>query len=154
MNLDYQKFLDVLNSETNKLGIDLSEFKLDHVAYQTKSSDEYDLLKKEFENMAELVREPVVGERRVGVFKFKTPPVYQGQSIKAIEVIEPKNNQICESGLEHAEYIPSISLEELVKKYPEVNWNTDNINRPEFPMLIVKLSDNMQVKFPRNSVLS
>src|SRR3989339_704927 len=112
MNLDYSSFLDKLNGEVEKLGIDLKEFKLDHLAYQTKTSDEYDLLKKEFEKMADLVREPIVGERRVGVFKFKIHPVYQGQSILAIELIEPKKGQVCESGLEHAEYIPSLALED------------------------------------------
>jgi predicted metalloenzyme YecM len=154
MNLDYNIFLDKLNEEVKKLGIDISQFKLDHIAYQTKSSEEYDLLKKEFEKMADLVREPIVGERRVGVFKFKTPPVYKDQPIAAIELIEPRNGQSCQSGLEHAEYIPSVSLEKLLEKYPEVNWNVDNINRAEFPMLILRLSENMQVKFPRNSVLS
>lgn len=153
MNLDYNSFLDKLNYEVQSLGIDISNFKLDHIAYQTKSSEEYDLLRDEFLRMAVMVREPIVGERRVGVYKFKTPPIYKGQLIKAIELIEPKKDQKCESGLEHAEYIPSISLEDLVLKYPAVSWNADNINRPEFPMLIIRLTDNMQIKFPRNSVL-
>ena len=154
MNLDYQNFLDTLTSETNKLGIDISEFTLDHVAYQTKSSGEYDLLVPEFKKIADLVREATVGGRRVGVFKFKISPVYSNSPIKAIELIEPKEGQVCESGLEHAEYVPSMSLEDILIKYPSINWNKDNINRAEFPMLILRLSENMQVKFPRGSVLS
>lgn len=153
MNLNYDVFLDKLNEEVEKLGIDLKEFKLDHVAYQTKTSAEYNLLKNEFEIIATLVREAIVGERRVGIFKFKNPPVYLGQPILVIELIEQKEGQICESGLEHAEYVPSITLEDMLIKYPSINWNTDNINRAEFPMLILRLSDSMQVKFPRKSVL-
>lgn len=154
MNLDYDSFLDKLTDKLKELGIDLSDAKLDHVAYQSSSSDEYDHLKPEFEKMADLVREPIVGGRRVGVFKFHKPQVYRGQSIVAIELIEPKEGQVCESGLEHAEYLLPVSLEDFIKKYPDVNWNTDNVNREQFPMLILRVADNMQVKFPRNPVLS
>ena len=63
MNLDYSSFLDKLNGEVEKLGIDLKEFKLDHLAYQTKTSDEYDLLKKElaFYELRHLVRPGITG---------------------------------------------------------------------------------------------
>ena len=78
---------------------------------------------------------------------------YKGQTFEAIELIEPKEGQNPKSGLEHAEFLLPVSLEEYIQKYPDINWNTDAINREEFPMLILRLSEDMQVKFPRHSIL-
>lgn len=153
MNIDHKTFLDLLTNKIKDLGIDLEGAKIDHVAYQTSSSDDYKQMKPEFEKMAKLIREAVVGNRRVGVFKLNAPLEYGGQKINAIELIEPKEGQICKSALEHAEYLLPVSLEEFIKKYPDVNWNTDAINREEFPMLILRLSEDIQVKFPRFPVL-
>ncbi len=154
MKLNHKKFLDKLNAKIKELGIDIHDAKLDHIAYQTSSSEEYDKLKPEFEKIAELVSEPIVGGRRVGVFKFFKPLEYKNDSISAIELIEPKEDQNPKSGLEHAEYLLPESLEDFMRKYPDIEWNTDALNRDEFPMLILKLTDSMRVKFPRNPILN
>ncbi len=154
MNLYHSQFLDELTGKIEELGIDLTGAKLDHVAYQAATSAEYDKLRPELERMAKLIREPIIGGRRVGVLKFHKPLNYNGQSITAVELIEPKEGQTPQSGLEHAEYLLPVSLEEFMGKYPDVHWNTDNINREQFPMLILRLSGDMQVKFPRHSILA
>lgn len=154
MKFDHVAFLDKLLSKVNALGIDLSEATIDHIAYQVSSAEEYKRLKKEFSKTAELVREPIVNDRRVGVFKFKEPLSYKGQEIKAIELIEPKKDQEPVSGLEHAEYLLPVTLEEFMTKYPDVDWDTKSLNREEFPRLTLKLSDTMRVKFPRDSILT
>ncbi|MBU0569281.1 VOC family protein [Patescibacteria group bacterium] len=154
MDINHDLFLNKLTSRINKLGIDLDGAKLDHIAFQTSSKEEYNKFRLEFEKVATLVKEPIVGGRRVGVFKYKKPLIYKDQSIDVIELIEPKEGQNPKSGLEHAEYLLPISLEVFIDKYPDIDWNKDNINRDEFPMLILKLSDDMKVKFPRNPILS
>ena len=40
-----------------------------------------------------------------------------------------------------------------MEKYPNLKWDTRAIDRDIFPMLILKLDNNMQVKFPKNPVL-
>jgi len=154
MKLKHKEFLDEINSKITQLGIDISKAKLDHIAYQASSSDEYDKLKPQFVKIAELMKEPIVGGRRVGVFKFSKPLKYKDDSISAIELIEPKADQNLKSGLEHAEYLLPESLEDFMKKYPDIDWDTSALNRNEFPMLILKLNDSMRVKFPRNPILA
>lgn len=153
MVLNYQSFLNKVIRMINKLGIDLSGAKIDHIAYQTSSSEEYNNLKLEFNKNAALIREPEVGGRRVGVFKFNKPIVYKDEKINVIELIEPKKDQNCISGLEHVEYLLPTTLEDFMQKYPNINWNTEALNREEFPMLILRLSENVQVKFPRFPVI-
>lgn len=153
IKINHVRFLDKLSKRIQYRGIDITGATLDHLAYQTKSSKEYDRIKPEFEMVAKLIKEPLVGGRRVGVFEFRAPLVYKDQTIRAIDLIEPKEEQKCSSGLEHMEYLLPVSLEEFMEKYPNVDWNTGAINRDQFPMLILRLSNNMQVKFPRNPIL-
>lgn len=154
MEINHTEFLDTILSKVKGLGIDLAGATLDHIAYQTRSGKEYNKLKVELGKIAKLMKEPVVGGRRVGMFKFTKPLKYKGQNIDAIELIEPKEGQSVSSGLEHAEYLLPISLEKFIDKYPNIDWNTNDLNRDKFPMLILELSDSMRVKFPRFSILS
>jgi len=154
VEIDHVAFLDNLVTKVEDMGIYLNGAKLDHIAYQTGTKEEYDKLKPEFERIAKLMKEPLVGGRRIGVFKFTKPLKYKDQSIDAIELIEPKDGQRVSSGLEHAEYLLPMSLEKFIDKYPDIDWNTRALNRDKFPMLILDLTDSMRVKFPRFSILN
>lgn len=154
MEIDHTPFLNNLTLKLDELGIELTDAELDHLAYQAESSQEYDQLKSELEKMATLMKEPLVSDRRIGVFKLNQPLRYKDWSTDTIELIEPKEGQEVVSGLEHAEFLLEESLEDFMAKYPDVNWNTNAINRDPFPMLILELSDSMRVKFPRFPILS
>lgn len=154
MKLNHIEFLNKLTSKLSGLGVSLEDATLDHIAFYVASSEEYDDLRGEFLKLGSLEKEPLVSGRRVGVFKLHKPLIYEGQGIKAIELIEPKEGQVVESsGLEHAEYILPVTLEEFVEKYPNVNWDKSRMNREEFPMLKLRLTESIQVKFPRNPIL-
>ena len=153
MNLNYEEFLDKIFEDIKEKGIDLSSAKLDHIAYQASSKEDYQKYSEIFKKFAQLVKEPIVNGRRVGVFKFFIPLKYNDQSIEAIELIEPKEGQVAPSALEHAEFILDESLEEFMDKYPDLDWDTSSLNRDEFQHLKLKLSENTQVKFPRKSLL-
>lgn len=133
--------------------IDVTGLVLDHIAYKASSDKEYDKLKPEFMEMGELVREVLVGGRRVGVFKLKKPLVYKKYRIPAVELIGPMEGEKVVSGLEHAEFVLKESFESFMKKYPDLNWDTSSINRDKYCMLKLKLREGMQVKFPEKSIL-
>lgn len=78
-----KKFLDSSFSEIEKIDIDLdkSGAELDHIAWQCATSQEYDNYEADFEKLGELVREPIIGGRRVGVFKLFKPLVYDNQEV-------------------------------------------------------------------------
>lgn len=130
-------FLDYIFSELKNLSINTDELVLDHIAYQAKDKEDFDIRKKGYINEGELVREPIVG----------------GRSISIIELIEPVEGTKPKSALEHAEFLVKTSLEEFIEKYSHLDWNTSKLNREEFPMLVLRLNEHLQVKFPRKSVL-
>lgn len=153
INYTYKDFLDKLLQNIEIAGVDVSKYQLDHFGYQASSNEDYDKLKPEFEKIAKLVSEDIVGGRRVGIFKFDVPLEYNGQVIPAVELVAPKEGQVCQSALEHAEFVIDTDFETFVKRYPNLPWDTSKTNQPKFPMVTLRLSDSTQVKFHYKPVL-
>lgn len=147
------EFLHKFTNEVEKLGIDTSSYNLDHVAYQASSTNDYESLKPTFEKLGNLVHEAVVGGRRVAVFRLKNQINYDGNKIIALEIIEPKEKQVCESGWEHAEFVIEESYEDLMTRYPDLKWDTTSADRPIYSHLKLRLADNMQLKFHKMDIL-
>lgn len=150
---EYKSFLDKLFTKINELRIDVSGLELDHLGYQASSNEVYDQLKPEFLKFGEQVSENIVGGRRVGIFQLKTPLKYEIYTISAIELIAPKEDQICQTNLEHAEFVLKENFESFMKKYPNLSWDISAINQDTFPMIKLKLDTDLQVKFHSTPVL-
>lgn len=150
---NYKYFLDKLLQDIEVKGMDVSKYDLDHFGYQCSSNEDYNKLKPELENIAQLISENIVGGRRVGIFKLNEPVEYKNWKIQAVELVAPKEGQECPSALEHAEFVIDTDFDSFVKKYPNLNWDLTAINQPTFPMVKLKLSDHTQVKFHLQPVL-
>ncbi|MFQ5493387.1 MAG: VOC family protein [Candidatus Dojkabacteria bacterium] len=135
------------------LGIDTDKLSIDHTAYQADSAEDYESQKKHVMESEELISENIVGGRRVGIFGLKSPLSYKGESFSVIEIIEPRAGQEVKSAWEHVEFMVEGTLEEFMAKHPKLQWTKDAIDRNEFPMLILKLTEDIRAKFPRRSVL-
>ena len=149
----YEVFIKGILSNLEKLNIDVSKLNMDHIGYQASSNEEYDSLCKEFDTLGEKVSEKLVGGRRVGIYKLFNPLHYKQYVNTAIELVAPKEGQICNSGLEHVEFVITENFESFIKKYPLIPWNISAMNRAEFPMVTLKFEDNTQVKFHLTPVL-
>ena len=155
MKIDgYRDFLDSWFSEIEKAGIDVTGFPLDHLGYSADSSEEYDKIKSEFLNIGKLFREAMVSNRRVGIFELFKPLEYKNYLISAVELIEPKTGESRKSGYEHAEFTIDFPFEDLVKKYPNLPWDINNVNRSDFPRLKIVLGNGTELKFNRLPILN
>lgn len=149
----YTPFIEGILKKINDLGIDVSDLNMDHIGYQASSNQDYDDLRKEFDEIGDYVSEKIVGGRRVGIYKLREPLRYKQYTNEAIELVAPKEGQICPSGLEHVEFILKETFDSFMKKYPNLSWDTSKTNQPMFPMINLKLSDSTQVKFHYKPVL-
>lgn len=145
-------FIDRLYSKLEAFNIDTSSLEIDHLGYQTSSSQDYDQVVSTLADTATRLSESVVGGRRVGIYKLSEPLTYKDQSFSIFEIVEPKSDQIVDSGWEHIEFIVPSTIESFVNVYPEVDWDKSVIDREEFPMLILHLGDGLRAKFPRLGV--
>jgi predicted metalloenzyme YecM len=126
---------------------------MDHIGYQTSSNADYDRLKPEFQKIGELLTEDIIGGRRVGIFKLSSSLKYKQYVISAIELIAPKEGQVCPSALEHAEFVIDRDFKSFMSCYPNLTWDTSAINQDFYAMLKLKLGKTTQVKFHRIPVL-
>jgi len=150
---EFEQFINSILDKLNKLGIDVSGMELDHLGYQSSSSSDFEKLKLKFAHLGKMVDENVVGGRRVALFKLIEPILYKDRSIPAIELIEPKQGQLCPSALEHIEFVLTSGFNEFLNEYPNISWDVNAIDQPMFPMVKLKLDDNIQVKFHLEPVL-
>lgn len=149
---NWQSFIEKFLQKIKEVGIDASNLDMDHLAYQASSQEDYDRVKKEMSESHEFVDENLVGGRRVSQFKLKEPLRHGNYEIIALELIAPKEGQACPSALEHAEFVVE-NLQDFMKQYPNLNWDTSALNQPNFPLLKLRLSDEMQVKFHIEDIL-
>lgn len=151
--MNYNSFLDSFFEEIEKTGIDISGLSLDHIAYQASSSEDYEKLLSDFSNLGKLISEEIIGERRVAVFQLKEAIKYKNYSIPALELIEPKVGQQCESALQHAEFVVSEPFQSYIEKYPTVKWDTSSMNRDEFSHLKLNFDNGITLKFLLKPIL-
>lgn len=145
----YQTFLDNVFLEIENMGIDVSHFALDHIAYTASTKDEYENLRAEMLQMGELAGEDLVGGRRVGVVHLNKELVYKERRIPGVELIEPTADKPTESRLDHIEFVIPMGCKSLMDLYPHLPWDISSMNRPEYPHLKVK---GLKVKFHELSI--
>lgn len=150
---DAIKYLDEFTKKVEQTGIDVSNLNLDHVAYQASSTKDYENKKPEFEEIANYTHEAIVNGRKVGVFGLEKPIDYKGNTIVALELIEPTKGQVCESAWEHAEYVLNETYRDFIAKYPDLDWITSSIERNVYSHLKLRLDEDTQLKFHMHDIL-
>jgi CYTH domain-containing protein/predicted metalloenzyme YecM len=148
-----QSFLDRLFAELDEIGFDVSPYNLDHIGYQAGTTIDYENKITQFKEIATLEHEAVVENRRVGVMRLEEPIEYKGNNIIALEIIEPKNGQVCTSEWRHAEFVITDSYESFLDKHAKLQWVTSSMDRPIYNNLKLVLPNDMQVKFHRKDIL-
>jgi predicted metalloenzyme YecM len=147
------EFIQQKLDQLSLLNIDVSNLELDHFAFQCSSTQDYENLKPMAQDLGIILSENIVNGRRVGIYKLKKQIVYLNYNIVAFELVEPKENQICESKLDHIEFVLKESFQDFINKYPSVEWDTVAINREEFPKLTLKLEEGTSVKFHLKNII-
>lgn len=150
---NFAAFLDEIYSRLRLLGIDTDSLSLDHIGYLAADAADFDQQIAMLEGKARKHSVKIVGGIRVAIYSLPTPLKYNSQVFTEVEVVEPKAGKNVKSGLEHAEFLTGISLEEFMSKYPDLEWDTTAMYCEQFPMLTIALGDGFRAKFPRRSVL-
>lgn len=133
---------------------DLSSYQMDHFGYQTSSAQDYELLRNSCSTIGTLVSENIVNGRRVGIFKFLAPFIWENYEIEGFELVEPKPDQVCPSELDHIEFVIPEDFSSFIEKHNNIDWDLIAMNRPEFPKISIKLDDGKSIKFHTKDIFS
>lgn len=150
----YKQFLQKFFEALNNTNIRADGLDLDHLGYQTSSAEDYEKIKQELMSIAVLAEETILNDRRIGIFVLDDPLDYEGQKIEILEIIEPEKGSSKTSDWEHVEFMVEGGPETLVESYPVLDWDSSALYRDRFPMLKLKLSNGLRVKFPRKGLKS
>jgi predicted metalloenzyme YecM len=143
---DYKKFLDDVYANINGLGINVSDFPIDHIAYRTKTKERYEAIRNELNNFGTILSEIIIRERPVAIFKLNDPLDYKEMKISFFEILAPaQGDTFYVEGLEHAEFVVNIPLSEMINQYPSIDFilNDNEIN----PELILRFPIQANAKF-------
>lgn len=151
--MNYISFLDSFFEQIAKVGLDVSGLPLDHIAYQASTKEDYEEHLPEFSKLGELVSEEIIGGRRVAVVKLDEPLTYKNYSISALELIEPKEGQQCDSAFQHAEFVVNQPFEDYIEQYPDIEWDTSSMHRDEFSHLKLNFDNGLTLKFLQRPIL-
>lgn len=150
---DVSKFLNSIFYELKNLDVEVGLYQLDHLCYQTSTSEEYQKKKSEILRFAELISEELRGNRLISTFKLEIPIVFKNHHIYIIELPEPLSDQHYKAGLEHIEFVVGDELDELIIKYPNLDWDISGLKNKMNPELKLKLN-RYQVRFHQESLES
>lgn len=149
---DYQALvLDVLDN-LDQCGIDVSNMQPDHIAYRAQSLQSFEQVKKRLDSDGDWQPEAVINGRPIGLLVLHEPLTVLSYRIPVVEVMAPKSGDNYPEGLEHVEFVTPVPLDELLRAYPGVSFDTRGASKAVNPELKLKFG-RFNVKFHLCSVL-
>lgn len=145
------KFLDQIFSELKEVEIIFSNEEIDHLCYRTSSEENYQEMKAVFLKLGTCLVESEINGRMIATYKLNSPIKYKKFVIPLVEVPAPKSSRPTEEGWEHFEVVTDLSFEEIMKRYPNVEFDTSGANKINNPELRVKLKSG-SIKFHHQSL--
>lgn len=143
---DPSPFLAKLFAQLDKDGIDVSNYVLDHICYRVGSNVRYEEIKEELMKSCELLKEAILRERRISVFRLSEPIVFEGREIWCLELPSPRKDLAFKEGFEHVEFVIDVNFEEFMSKYDSIKFNLVSMHRETNPDIIIEY-DGFAVKF-------
>lgn len=90
---------------------------IDHLAFRTTKSRQYERLKRFLATKGQLMSEAYVSGRPIAIFHLDKPIRYQSWLIRDIEVISPKQGTSYPRGWDHIEILAQMPLERMLAKF-------------------------------------
>lgn len=126
-------------------------WEIDHVCYRTKSIEHYNETKDRFATQGKLLIESQVGGRPIATYKLSKPVIVSNFIIDLVEAPAPKPGREIDEGYEHLEIVIDCDFNDLMERYPEIDWNTRALTKELNPELEANF-DGFNVKFHHHSL--
>ena len=146
-------FLSKIKELLENHSILVSDFYLDHMCYRVETISQYTELISNLDHSGLLLSDSIIGGRPISTFKIKGLASYYGQEISVIEIPSPKEKSPYREGFEHVEFVIDCNLEDFVRKYPKVVFDTKNAHKIINPDVRLRSEDNsISIKFHMKSL--
>jgi predicted metalloenzyme YecM len=149
----YVEFLNPVFDNLKNVGIDVSKYGLDHIAYRAVTLGSYQTISNQLLKFAKRANQKTIRDRAVDMYLLDEPLSYQGRQIIYFEVLAPANGDQFAEGLEHSEFVvKDIGLHDFVAKYDQIKWNLNSIDREIGAEAGILFDNGANVKFKNQTM--
>lgn len=143
---DVNGFLEKAFSHLNASGIDVSKYEMTHLCYRTATAEEFLTKKDELSHVGSLISNVLAEGRPYLVYKLNDPIIYREHKVSLIALPYPKPNNTYPTALQHVAFLMREDISTLLDKYPEIEFDTLELNRKSHPEIKIRFHDSV-VKF-------
>ncbi len=151
---DFQAFFSLQHGRLNDLQIDISGCELSHLAYRTRTYEEYLRTREEIEQHCTSNIENVWNGRPMSIMQLKEPLVLTGEfDVRVIELIPPAHRRVYKMGMEHVGVVIGDSVDEFSLKHRPALTGQQFQSVECEPYYITFFEDFTMIKFYRRPLL-
>jgi hypothetical protein len=148
---DVEGFISSAFAHMEESGIDPAEYPLTHLCYRVATLEEYEAKKEALSQLGEPIQEFEAEGRPYMTFKLHQPIAFGDHKVDLIALPAPKAGKAYQTGLQHVAFLTDMPLPDLLKKYPDVQFDTLEVDRPVHKELKIHF-DDLVVKFHNESL--
>lgn len=152
---DHEKFFALQNTRLSGAGIDITGCEISHLAYRTKTYDEYLIIRDTIEHHCTSNIENIWNGRPIWIMQLKDPLVLgAGFEVRVIELIPPVHRRVYRMGMEHFGVVIGKSVDEFSRKHRPVLTGQQYQSEECEPYYITFFEDFTTIKFYRQALLT
>lgn len=151
---DYQAFFSLQLERLNDIQIDISGCEISHLAYRTKTYNEYLRTRDKLEKCCTSNIENIWNGRPISIMQLEEPlALGNGFEVRVIELIPPVHRRVYKMGMEHIGVVIGNSVDEFSRKHRAALTGQQFQSEECEPYYVTFFGDFTMVKFYRNSLL-
>ncbi len=151
---DSQAFFALQLARLNELQIDISGCAMSHLAYRTKTYEEYLRTRDKIEQHCTSNIENVWNGRPISIMQLKEPLALSEEfEVRVIELIPPVHRRVYKMGMEHFGVVIGDSVDEFSRRHRPALTGQQFQSEECEPYYITFFEDFTMVKFYRMSLL-
>jgi predicted metalloenzyme YecM len=152
---DYRAFFSLQRGRLNDVHIDISGCEMSHLAYRTRTYEEYLTTREQIEQHCSSNIENVWNGRPMSIMQLKEPLVLSaGFDVRVIELIPPVHRRVYKMGMEHFGVVIGDSVDEFSREHRSALTGQQFQSAECEPYYVTFFDDFTMVKFYRNSLLT
>ena len=152
---DYEAFFSLQRVRLNDLHIDISGCEMSHLAYRTRTYEDYLQTREEIESHCTSNIENVWNGRPISIMQLKEPLILASDlEVGVIELIPPVHRRVYRMGMEHIGIVIGDSVDEFSRRHRSALTGQQFQSEECEPYYVTFFEDFTMVKFYRNSLLS
>ena len=151
---DYQAFFALQRARLSDLHIDISGCEMSHLAYRTKTYEDYLRKREEIERHCRSNTENVWNGRPISIMQLKEPLALSSDiEVRVIELIPPIHRRVYKMGMEHIGVVIGDSVDEFSRVHRSVLTGQQFQSEECEPYYVTFFEDFTMVKFYQMSLL-